>query len=958
MKKLLSLPENVSKCFHDIENKDPAEWFCAPDPINKKIGSGGASAWLLSEFWKQQNNGSNFDQWLGQEKKIIIHAGGRSRRLPAYAPIGKILTPLPVFRWERGQNIDQTLIDLQLPLFEKILAKAPKNINTLIGSGDVYVHFNDAIEEIPDADVVCCGLWADPSVATNHGVFVCDRVDPKRLLFMLQKPTKNKLQELARDHLYLMDVGIWLLSDRAVKLLVERTGYNPKAKDGFNNPDYPNFYDLYYTFGLGFGEQPTSLDKAVNQFKVTVLPLTGGKFYHYGTNKELISSSLSIQNMVSDQRSILHKDIKPHPSMFVQNAEIKIKLKSDQQNLWIENSYIGPQWQLSSNHIITGIPENNWDTMLGPGQCFDIIPVGEQSYCLRPYGINDTFKGELGKPETTWMELPLKNWFTKRNISLSSLKVPESADIQSVQLFPVLKENNLLPDMIRWMLHGEKDPISASKWIECERLSADQISTRANLFRLYGQRDNYRVNNLETLLKNYRKSVFFQVNLDHLARKFSEQKISPKTKLPKTENSLIRMQEQMFLARIKQYRKENFSVEESEAFSVLRESLIDSVEKNKQAPKLDVHQDQIVWGRSPVRIDLAGGWTDTPPGCILSGGAVTNFALELNGQPPLQVYLKPSNEFHIILRSIDAGDREDIYTYEELSQYNRVGSPFSIPKAALILAGFHADFSVQKYSSLEEHLKSIGAGLEISTLAAIPKGSGLGTSSILASTILGSLSDFYKLGWNTAEICQKTLVLEQLLTTGGGWQDQYGGVLHGIKLLETSKGFDQSPNIRWAPDYLFTNQENKACMLLYFTGITRTAKDILSEIVRGIFLNAKGHLSILKEMKRHAVRTFEAFQQCNFNGLCDCVKKTWEQKQLLDQGTNPPEIQALIQQFDDLASAYKLPGAGGGGYMYIIAKDPESALKIKKILNDNPPNNRARFVDMDLSQTGFQVTRS
>jgi hypothetical protein len=44
--------------------------------------------------------------------------------------------------------------------------------------------------------------------------------------------------------------------------------------------------------------------------------------------------------------------------------------------------------------------------------------------------------------------------------------------------------------------------------------------------------------------------------------------------------------------------------------------------------------------------------------------------------------------------------------------------------------------------------------------------------------------------------------------------------------------------------------------------------------------------------------------------------------------------------------------------MYIIAKDPDAAIKIRKILNENPPNKRARFVDMNLSLTGFQVTRS
>ena len=179
----------------------------------------------------------------------------------------------------------------------------------------------------------------------------------------------------------------------------------------------------------------------------------------------------------------------------------------------------------------------------------------------------------------------------------------------------------------------------------------------------------------------------------------------------------------------------------------------------------------------------------------------------------------------------------------------QVGSPFSIPKAALVLAGFQPGFSTESYVSLEEQLKAFGSGMEITLLSAIPAGSGLGTSSILASTVLGAISDFCGLNWDKNEICNRTLILEQLLTTGGGWQDQYGGVLRGVKLLQTHAGMDQSPLVRWLPDYLFTGGEYQKCHLLYYTGITRTAKGILAEIVRSMFLNSTEHLSILGGMK-------------------------------------------------------------------------------------------------------------
>lgn len=88
------------------------------------------------------------------------------------------------------------------------------------------------------------------------------------------------------------------------------------------------------------------------------------------------------------------------------------------------------------------------------------------------------------------------------------------------------------------------------------------------------------------------------------------------------------------------------------------------------------------------------------------------------------------------------------------------------------------------------------------------------------------------------------------------------------------------------------------------------------------------------------------------------VRKTWQQNQLLDTGTNPAAVVAITRQIDDLCLGYKLPGAGGGGYLYMVAKDPEAAVRIRKILTQNPPNNRARFVEMSLSNKGLEVSRS
>ena len=103
---------------------------------------------------------------------------------------------------------------------------------------------------------------------------------------------------------------------------------------------------------------------------------------------------------------------------------------------------------------------------------------------------------------------------------------------------------------------------------------------------------------------------------------------------------------------------------------------------------------------------------------------------------------------------------------------------------------------------------------------------------------------------------------------------------------------------------------------------------------------------------------YEALQRQDFQQMGQLVRLTWEQNQLLDSGTNPEAVRRQTALIDDLCLGYKLPGAGGGGYLYMVAKDPEAAARIRKILMENRLNDNARFVDMSLSATGLQISRS
>ena len=650
---------------------------------------------------------------------------------------------------------------------------------------------------------------------------------------------------------------------------------------------------------------------------MAIVPLAGGEFYHFGTSREMISSTLAIQNLVNDQREIMHHDRKPHPSIFVQNAVTMVPFTEQNTNIWVENSHIGGRWQLSHDHIITGVPENDWQLTLAPGECIDIVPIGETQYAVRRYRMDDRFAGE----EHQKRQFP----------------VVEKEALDKLDKLDKLVE---LVELVELVSPDKSDKVATAY------LSAEEISNEANLRRLFAQRLAFRNKNWPALARNWSHSVFYQLDLADAAEAFRQAEIPMPAPLTEDAPLMTRIHDAMFRG------------DSDKAFALLREGLTEHTgsgtqfsQANTDVPVCSVYDDQIVWGRSPVRIDIAGGWTDTPPYCLMEGGNVINFAIELNGQPPLQAYVRPSKEPRIVLRSIDLGAVEVVETNEQLTDFMHVGSPFSIPKAALVLAGFG-------HSPLRSQLEAFGSGIELTLLSAIPAGSGLGTSSILAATVLGALNDFCGLGWDKNEIGRRTLMLEQMLTTGGGWQDQFGGVLGGVKLLQTGRGFDQSPQVRWLPTDLWLQPEYRACHLLYYTGITRTAKSILAEIVRRMFLNHNAELRLLREMKEHTLEMYEAIQRNDFQRMGQLVRKTWQQNQALDAGTNPAAVSALTALVDDLCLGYKLPGAGGGGYLYMIAKDPEAAARIKQILNEHRNNRNARFVEMTLSTTGLQISRS
>jgi galactokinase/mevalonate kinase-like predicted kinase len=168
----------------------------------------------------------------------------------------------------------------------------------------------------------------------------------------------------------------------------------------------------------------------------------------------------------------------------------------------------------------------------------------------------------------------------------------------------------------------------------------------------------------------------------------------------------------------------------------------------------------------------------------------------------------------------------------------------------------------------------------------------------------------------------------------------------------------QAPTIRWLPSAVFESPELQSRSLLYYTGITRVAHDVLGEIVRGMFLNDPVRLDLLAAIGRNSHDCFDAIGRADIDAFAATIRRSWQLNCELDSGTNPPAVAELIERIDPHVSGLKLAGAGGGGFLYVVAKDEHHALALRQDLESSPPNERARFFDASLSATGLKITRS
>ena len=223
--------------------------------------------------------------------------------------------------------------------------------------------------------------------------------------------------------------------------------------------------------------------------------------------------------------------------------------------------------------------------------------------------------------------------------------------------------------------------------------------------------------------------------------------------------------------------------------------------------------------------------------------------------------------------------------------------------------------------SLEEILKRLGGGIYLSTqVVGIPKGSGLGTSSILAGACVKGLFDFMDIEKSDNEIYEIVLCMEQIMSTGGGWQDQVGGLMPGIKLISTDPGMEQRIDAWQVEVPKEAMEELQERFALIYTGQRRLARNLLRDVV-GSYIGARPEaVSALEEMKRTASLMAFYLQRGEIDEFAELLNSHWELSKKLDAGSTNRCIDQIFMACEDLISARFIAGAGGGGFLMVLLK--------------------------------------
>ncbi len=877
-----------------------------PDPDGKRVGSGGATLAVMKYIYEREGTFTG-------KKIMVIHSGGDSKRIPQYSACGKLFSPVPRMLPDGRRS---TLFDEFVIGMTGVPARISDGM--LVCSGDVLLLFNPLQIDFYSKGAAALSIKENVNTGKNHGVFLGDENgNVSSFLHKQSVETLDKAEAIDINGNVDIDTGAIIFDSNILNdlytLINTKEGFNEYVNEKVRLSFYADFlYPLATDSTLEdfYKETPegefspelkkcrTEIWKILSKYNMKLLKFSPASFIHFGTTSELLElmttkmSSFSFLDWSSNvNTNSTSNNFASSNSYISQKAFVG-------DGSYIEDSYIHKGTVVGRNCVISGVTLNGEE--IPDGTVLHGLKLKNGKFVVRMYGIKDNPKDKklFGKP----IDNPL--WSSK--------------------IYPVCES---IEEAVKKTLSGESDDVMMSLEESFSMADVKEILSWSNklddkikietLLQMIKERSH--IENIKTVFNNgisKRAISMLMENIEHL----DDTDIYDFGKKIRILCALTMLS--------KGEQKEKFYMN---FFDVIRNAITESSDiKVEYNPDIKIKKNEVIT-HLPVRVNFGGGWSDTPPYCLENGGTVLNAAIKLNGIYPIETVIRKIDENKIILASEDNGSYCEFDNIKPLQSCNVPSDPFALHKAALITAGI---IPVEGMYSIEDITERLGGGIYLSTrVYNIPRGSGLGTSSILAGACMKGIYEFLGIEISQNELYQRVMCMEQLMSTGGGWQDQVGGLSGGFKMLTSKAGLSQKIQC----DLINISEQtiedlNKRYAIIY-TGQRRLARNLLREVVSKYISSNPDTVEALYEIQRLAVLMKFELEKGNIDGFAKLLNKHWEQSKRIDSGCTNTCIDQIFASIEDLIVGKMICGAGGGGFLQVVLKENVSIDTLRERLH-------------------------
>ena len=880
-----------------------------PDPDGKRVGSGGATLNVLRYIY--QDAGSFDDKRI-----LVIHSGGDSKRVPQYSACGKLFSPVPRLlpNLRRYTLFDEFMISM-------CGVAARISAGMLVCSGDVLLLFNPLQIDFYGSGAAALSIKEPAEIGKNHGVY---RVDEQgNVGGFLHKKTVDQLHELqAADENGNVDIdtGAVIMDTDLLKALYKLVD-TPEQFDAYVNENtrlsfYADFlYPLasqssleqYYKetpegdFTPELHECRTKLWEVLHTFHMKLIRMSPAAFIHFGTTKELrhLMTEGMEQFVYLGWNSFVNTNSTSISSGYASGNSYISKRAKIGKGTYVEDSYVHHGTVTGTNCVISGVTLDGQN--IPDGAVIHGLKLGEEQFVARMYGVNDNpkecslFGRKLSEPLWTAKIYPICR--TMREAVDATLQAYE-------QGFPIKDSLVSLKDSFNMA-----DVTAILPW-------QDKLNDKVRVESLLEAIDN----------KTDLKQAFISCGGN----------ISPRV-----ERLLLREAERLDSRNLEQFSRK---IRIYYMLSLVKEAYMDNCFDTIGKAVLDTavaglecsretklsKEESIV--RLPVRVNWGGGWSDTPPYCMEHGGTVLNAAVLLDGNYPIEAIARRIEGNKIVLASADSGAEQEFTDIKQLQDSSNPYDPFALHKAALIACGL---IPYSENRSIEEITNQLGSGLYLSTrVINIPRGSGLGTSSILAGACVKALYEITGRKLEDDELYNRVLCMEQIMSTGGGWQDQVGGLAPGIKMVTSHAEVRQQISCMPCVVSEQTMKELDERFCLIYSGQRRLARNLLRDVVGRYVGGNPDAVEVLYEIQRSAVLMRFELEKGDVDAFARLLNEHWELSKRLDSGCTNVCIDMIFKAVEDLIDAKMICGAGGGGFLQVVLKKGITAKQLQERLHD------------------------